>query len=64
AVVHFAKGWGNRHGRFYDPAHLKARVFDNLGARAHATLYRVINAKKIDPSCYVRFALLIEKVEA
>ncbi len=64
AVVNCAKGWGNRHGRFYDPAHFKARIFDNLGAKAAATLYRVTNAKKVDPSCYVRFALLIEKVEA
>lgn len=58
--VYCARGWANRHGRFYDAAHLKSRVLDNLGEMKY-TLYRIVNAREIDTSCYARFALLLEK---
>ncbi len=60
ATVYCARGWNNRHGRFYDPAHLKERILDNLGGLSY-TIYRITNVKDVDASCYVRFALLLEK---
>jgi SAM-dependent methyltransferase len=60
AVVHLAPGWGNRHGRFYDPVQLARRVRDHLGAMT-MVVYHVPNAAEADPSCYLRFAALITK---
>lgn len=59
-VVHLWEGWGNRHGRFYDPEHLDQRIRRNLGD-LRLQVFHVINADAIDPSCYVRFAALIRK---
>jgi SAM-dependent methyltransferase len=60
ATVYCARGWGNRHGRFYDPAHLTNRVLSNArGMRVQ--VFQIINAALVDPSCYVRFAMLITK---
>lgn len=58
AVLYCASGWGNWHGRFYDAAHLAERVQQQIG-NLHLTVYRVLNAKEVDPSCYVEFAGLI-----
>lgn len=60
AIVHCAPGWGNRHGRFYDPEHLASRLHQNLNGLT-MKLYRIQNAKQVDSSCYVQFAALIEK---
>jgi len=60
AVLYCAKGWRNRHGRFYDIPHLIKRVADNLNNMS-LIIYTVKNEKKIDPSCYIRFAALLEK---
>jgi hypothetical protein len=60
AVVYCASGWGNWHGRFYDAAHLAERVQQRIGD-LHLTVYRVLNAKAVDPSCYVEFAGLISR---
>ncbi len=60
ATVYCARGWGNRHGRFYDPEHLAARVLRNAGGMA-LEIYRITNAEQVDPSCYVRFAMVIRK---
>jgi SAM-dependent methyltransferase len=61
AILHHARGWGNRHGRFYDPEHAMARV---IGQRTglSATVYRITNFADVHLSCYARFALLLEKV--
>jgi SAM-dependent methyltransferase len=60
ATVYGAQGWGNRHARFYDAEHLAARVLDEArGMSLH--IYRISNAGEVDPSCYVRFAMLIRK---
>jgi SAM-dependent methyltransferase len=61
AIVHAATGWGNRHGRFYDPEHLVSRIGQNLN-RLSLTVYRIRNAKSVDSSCYVQFAALLEKI--
>ena len=60
ATVYCAKGYENRHGRFYDVPHLITRVRNNLDG-LKLTVYVVQNAKDIDPSCYVRFVALLEK---
>jgi hypothetical protein len=59
-VLACAPGWGNRHGRFYDPE----RLFERIGRRSgdlRMTVYQVRNATDVDPSCYVRFAALLHK---
>jgi len=60
AVVYGADGWGNRHGRFYDPEHLVSRVLRGAGAMA-VRVHAITNAHEVDPSCYVRFAMVIAK---
>ncbi|MEA5448426.1 methyltransferase domain-containing protein [Leptolyngbya sp. CCNP1308] len=61
AIIHAAVGWGNRHGRFYDPDHLVSRISENLNGLS-LTVYHILNAKSIDSSCYVQFAAILEKV--
>ena len=58
AVLYCDLNWGNRHGRFYDPAHLVERVQRQL-VDLRLTVYRITNAKGVDPSCYVEFAAFI-----
>jgi SAM-dependent methyltransferase len=60
AVIHSRPGWLNRHGRFYDPAHLQSRIQHNLGGM-DITIYHITNASDIDPSCYIQFAAVISK---
>jgi SAM-dependent methyltransferase len=52
--------WNNRHGRFYDPAHFALRLHENRGG-LELTVYRLLNFQEVDPSCYARFALLLQK---
>jgi SAM-dependent methyltransferase len=60
AIVHYAAGWGNRFGRFYDVEHVLARVIGPSTALT-ATVYRLIDVQAVDTSCYARFALLFAK---
>lgn len=60
AVLYCAKGWKNRHGRFYDVPHLLARIRNNLGG-FKLTIHVVQNEKQVDQSCYVKFIALFEK---
>ncbi len=60
AIIYNARGWGNRHARFYDPDQFKKRVFDHL-REMKLRIYHIVNANEVDPSCYIRFAFLIEK---
>jgi SAM-dependent methyltransferase len=60
ATVYCARGWGNRHGRFYDPEHLVSRVAGNAAGMG-LEIYRITSAEVVDPSCYVRFAMVIRK---
>lgn len=62
AITCCAKGWRNRHGRFYDILHLKQRILgpakkNNL----KVSIYSIKNTEDVDPSCYARFAMVIEK---
>lgn len=60
ALVFCKPGWGNRHGRFYDVAHLVQRVASQLNDM-RLVIYRITNAKEVDPSCYIQFAAVITK---
>jgi hypothetical protein len=60
AVVGFIKGWHHPFGRQYDPAHLKSRVVES-GRGLGFQVLSIQNAKQVDESCYVRFALVISK---
>jgi SAM-dependent methyltransferase len=60
AVIYAAAGWGNRHGRFYDPGHFVNRIVKNLG-KLTLTFYRIMNAQAVDGSCYARFAIVVRK---
>lgn len=60
AVLHFAEGWGNRFGRYYDTEHAVARVL-RPGTGFSATVFRLMNVRDVHPSCYGRFALLLGK---
>jgi SAM-dependent methyltransferase len=60
AILYCAKGYGNRHGRFYDVPHFISRVVNNLND-LNLTIYVVQNEKEVDPSCYVKFIALFEK---
>jgi SAM-dependent methyltransferase len=60
AIVFCRAGWGNRHGRFYDPAHLAQRVRANLSGMG-LTIYRVTNAREIHETCYMEFVALITR---
>ena len=60
AILYCARGWGERHGRFYDVPQLIARIGKSLDA-LRLTVYVVRNAPDIDPWCYVKFVALCEK---
>ena len=60
AILYCAKGWGGRHGRFYDIPHFIARIRNNLND-LKLTIYVVQNEKDVDSSCYVNFMALLEK---
>lgn len=60
AILYCAKGWKNRHGRFYDVPHFITRIRNNKND-LKLTIYVVRNEKEIDPSCYVKFIGLFEK---
>lgn len=60
AILYCAKGYGNRHGRFYDIPHFITRVVNNLND-LKLTIYVVQNEKEVDSSCYVKFIALFKK---
>jgi hypothetical protein len=53
-------GWGNRHGRLYDVAHLDTRIRRHLGGM-QLTIYRILNAAEVDEGCYLQFAAMISR---
>jgi 2-polyprenyl-3-methyl-5-hydroxy-6-metoxy-1,4-benzoquinol methylase len=61
ATLFAAPNWNNRHGRFYDPEHLYERVFQHLNGMS-MEVWCILNATDVDPSCYVRFAMLMAKL--
>ncbi len=63
ALVMAVNGWGNRHGRFYDPYHLVSRV---LGVTQDLmfSMLRIANAKEVDENAYARFVLVGTRIES
>lgn len=61
AVVYCIAGWANRHGRYYDPQRFVERIAVFLTG-CIIKIFHILNAHEVDPSCYSRFALLIEKI--
>ena len=59
AVLFCRKGWGERHGRFYDVPHLVSRVIKETDLKF--TIYVVQNEDEVDPTCYVKFIAVFEK---
>jgi SAM-dependent methyltransferase len=55
-----ARGWRDRHGRFYDAAHLKSRLLDHAGA-FDVQLIEFTDAAAVDASCYLRFAVVFTR---
>lgn len=51
----------DRFSRFYDVQSFKERIVPHLGDSLQATIYFIENEKDVDPSCYVKFMLLLTK---
>ena len=60
ARIYGARGYGNRHGRFYNVRQFTSRIRNNLGP-LHLTVYVVRNEREIDPSCYAKFIAVCQK---
>lgn len=60
AILYCDPTWKNRHGRFYDPVHLYERIHKQLNGMK-MTIYKIMNAREVNSSCYVEFAGLISK---
>jgi hypothetical protein len=60
AVLHCVRGYGNRHGRYYDVLHFVKRVWDVRGP-LDITVHHLKGIPQISPRCYVRFAAVISK---
>lgn len=60
ATLYCTRQWVERHGRFYDAAHIASRLLSNV-TDLTLTVYRVRNASEVDSSCYLRFAAVFEK---
>lgn len=60
AILYCAKGYGNKHGRFYDIPHFIERVSKKM-KDLELTIYIVKNEKQVDSSCYVKFVAIFEK---
>ena len=63
AVICCAEGWRNRHGRFYDYLHLRDRIIANLNGMK-MRIIAFLNTKDVDMSCYVFFAMMLDKPSA
>ena len=55
-TIYCAKGWANRHGRFYSPSCLIKRIIKPVQDKFKFDFYHLKNAAEVDPSIYVRFA--------
>ena len=60
ARIYCARGYGNRHGRFYSVPQFSSRIRSNLGP-LDLTIHVIQNQKEVDASCYVKFIAVFEK---
>ncbi len=57
------RGYGNRHGRFYDPAAFSQRVYATaVEAGLRVRLFQIKNASEISRHCYMQFAMTLDKL--
>jgi len=61
ATLYCKKGWW-RYARYYDIPHLADRIRENLGD-LELTIYILRNGKVVDPTCWIRFFALFQKVK-
>lgn len=59
AEVRLVRRGGQRHSRFYDVDALLGRLWPQL-RRTRIRIYRVVDFERWSPTCYIRFAALIE----
>ena len=65
ATLFCSKDWGNRHGRFYSPESLKARVLDPVSSYFACRVYEIKEpfvTDRSDTNIYVRLALYAERL--
>jgi SAM-dependent methyltransferase len=55
------KNWSSRFNRFYDVPHFISRIVKNSSS-FEKTIYTIANKKTVDPSCYISFAAVFEKI--
>ena len=63
ATVYCARGWGNRHGRFYSPSTLLSRIMLRTQEAFRFTVRRLTNTASISPSLYAKFALVGDRLD-
>ena len=61
AAVAEVPGWRNRFGQNYDPERLGERILARTAKSFDATVHVVENETEVDPSCYVKFALVLRR---
>jgi SAM-dependent methyltransferase len=61
ATIYCARGWGNRHGRFYGIPHFVTRIVNSMQGGLALTIYNIEDAAEIDQSCYLKFAAVFDK---
>ncbi len=60
--VYCAPGWNNRHGRFYSPGAFRQRIMAAVGPAMRFDFHYLVNAHEVDPSVYLRFAIVATRV--
>lgn len=60
AILYCARGWRNRHARYYDINHFIKRIKRNL-EDLKLTIFVLENEKEVNPQCYIKFIALLEK---
>ena len=61
AAPHEVVGWNNRFGRWYDVSRLHERVLLPARRFFEIVVYDVVGATHVDPLCYLRFALVLQR---
>lgn len=61
-TIYCAKGWGNRHGRFYSPAWFQERIAGPMAEKFRFEVVHLVNARQVDPTVYARFAFTAVRV--
>ena len=59
-MVYCKRNWNNSFGRYYDPENLYIRILNN-NDNLNLKIFHISNAKEVDSSCYVEYAMLLEK---